>query len=132
MVTVLFVCTRNAGRSQIATAFFNRLADPTKGYAISAGMEPAGELHPIVIAAMREEGIDLSGERPTRLTPALATRANLLVAMAGREAQRFGSGVEVLNWDLPDSKDLPLEEVRALRDDIKQCVTALVHERQLT
>src|SRR2546425_2085584 len=86
VTTVLFACTHNAGRSQMAAAFFNALADPMKARAISAGTEPAEAVHPEVVDAMREAGVDLTAAQPRRLTPALASQAALLVTMGCREA----------------------------------------------
>ena len=81
MTTVLFACVHNAGRSQMAAAFFNALADPAKAHAQSAGTRPADRVHPVVIEAMREEGVDLSGTTPRRLTPELARGAGWLITM---------------------------------------------------
>ena len=74
MKTVIFACVHNAGRSQMAAAFFNKLADPAKARALSAGTTPGERVYPEVVAVMREEGIDLSGARPQKLTAALAAR----------------------------------------------------------
>ena len=82
MMTVLFACVHNAGRSQIAAALFNRLADPARARAISAGTHPAGRVHPDVVASLRERGIEIAGETPQRLTPALAAGTRWLVTMS--------------------------------------------------
>jgi arsenate reductase (thioredoxin) len=81
MLTVIFACVHNAGRSQMAAALFNELADPTKAAALSAGTHPGERIHPEVVAVMREVGIDLSGLRPQKLTAALASQAQLLITM---------------------------------------------------
>ncbi|MEQ1572633.1 MAG: arsenate reductase ArsC, partial [Vicinamibacterales bacterium] len=81
MTTVLFACIHNAGRSQMAAALFNQLADPTKARALSAGTQPGRRVHPEVVEAMREAGANLSHVVPTRLTPELASQAQLLVTM---------------------------------------------------
>ena len=84
MVTVIFACVHNAGRSQMAAAFFNAAADPGRAHALSAGTEPAAHVHPEVVEVMREVGVDLSRAQPTRLTPELAAGASLLVTMGLR------------------------------------------------
>ena len=81
MKTVIFACVHNAGRSQMAAAFFNKLANPAKAGALSAGTNPGGRVHPEVVAVMQEEGIDLSGARPQKLTRELAAEAQLLITM---------------------------------------------------
>jgi arsenate reductase len=126
---VLFACVHNAGRSQMAAAFFDALADPATAGAISAGTEPADAVHPEVVDAMAEVGIDLRRARPRRLTPALAAEATVLVTMGCGEACPVVPGVERLDWSLPDPKGASRERVRAIRDDIRARVTALVHER---
>jgi arsenate reductase (thioredoxin) len=126
MRTVLFACIHNAGRSQMAAAFFNALADPAKARAISAGTEPAEHVHPEVVEAMREVGFDLADTTPTRLTDALAARAQLLVTMGCGEACPFVPGLRREDWDLPDPKGQPPERVRAMRDDIRRRVAQLV------
>ena len=129
MATVLFACVHNAGRSQMAAAFFNAMADPTKVRAVSAGTEPAAFVQPEVVAAMREVGIDLGGITPRLLTLALAAQAVLLVTMGCGEACPFVAGVEWEDWDLPDPKGLPPERVPALRDEIRLRVKRLLTAR---
>ncbi len=131
MTTVLFACTHNAGRSQMAAAFFNRLAPPTKAVAVSAGTQPGGAVHPIVITAMEEVGIDLRARRPQLLTPELASRANLLITMGCGDSCPFVPGLEVEDWPLPDPKDRSLAEVRVIRDDVLQRVESLIRLRHL-
>ena len=129
MKTALFACIHNAGRSQMAAAFFTALADPTRATALSAGTEPADRVHPEVVEVMREVGVDVSGARPTRLTDDLARGASLLVTMGCGESCPFVPGLERLDWNLPDPKGLPLERVRAIRDDIRAHVLELVRSR---
>jgi arsenate reductase len=126
MITVLFACVRNAGRSQMAAAFFNRLADPAKASAISAGTEPGDSVHPEVVDAMREVGIDLARVRPRRLTPALASEAGLLVTMGCGEACPLVPGLQREDWSLPDPKGQPPECVRVIRDEIRRHVEKLL------
>jgi arsenate reductase len=126
MTTVLFACTHNAGRSQMAAAFFNRRADPRKARAISAGTRPGDRVHPVVLTAMREAGIDLEAARPQRLTPDLASQAQLLVTMGCEEACPVVPGARVEDWPLQDPKDQPVERVRAIRDEIRQRVDQLI------
>ncbi len=129
MKTAIFACIHNAGRSQMAAAFFTALADPTRATALSAGTEPAERVHPEVVEVMREVGVDVSGARPTRLTDELARGAALLVTMGCGESCPFVPGLERLDWNLPDPKGLPLERVRAIRDDIRARVLELVRRR---
>src|SRR5437762_7789020 len=82
MITVLFACVHNAGRSQMAAAWFNALADPMKSRATSAGTHPGSQVHPSVVEAMREAGIDVVGARPQRLTDALASQAQWQIGRA--------------------------------------------------
>ena len=127
-MTVLFACTHNAGRSHMAAAFFNQLADPAKARAISAGTQPAPNVHPAVATVMKEVGIDLSAARPQRLTPQLTMTASLLITMGCGEECPYVPGVEVQDWELPDPKDLPVELVRAIRDEIGHRVQILVSQ----
>lgn len=129
MKTAIFACIHNAGRSQMAAAFFTALADPTRATALSAGTEPAERVHPEVVEVMREVGVDVSGARPTRLTDELARGASLLVTMGCGESCPLVPGLERLDWNLPDPKGLPLERVRAIRDDIRARVLELVRSR---
>jgi arsenate reductase len=126
---VLFACVHNAGRSQMAAALFNALADPARAHALSAGTRPGPAVHPEVADAMREVGIDLSSARPRLLTPELAGTATLLITMGCGEECPYIPGVERGDWALPDPKGRPLEEVRAIRDEIRRRVAALVETR---
>ncbi len=129
MTLVLFACVHNAGRSQMAGAFFNALVDPSRARALSAGTEPGTQVHPVVVEAMRERGIDLADVRPTRLTPELASQAALLVTMGCGEACPVIPGLERDDWPLPDPKGQPMETVRAIRDTIEAHVRALITAR---
>ncbi len=128
MNTVLFACVHNAGRSQMAAAWFTQLADPAKAQAVSAGTAPGPAVHPEVIAAMRDAGIDLTGQRPRLLTDDLAGSADLLVTMGCGEVCPVVPGLARLDWDLPDPKGLPIGEVRAIRDEVRARVLALLRE----
>jgi len=126
---VIFACVHNAGRSQMAAAFFNELADPERARAISAGTQPADAIHPVVVEVMKEAGIDVSGQRPRRITPELARNARLLVTMGCGDQCPFVPGLELSDWPLPDPKDRPLAEVRTIREDIHLRVLRLVTSR---
>ena len=129
MATALFVCLHNAGRSQMSAALFERAA-AGRHRALSAGSEadPDGRLHPQVIEVMRELGIDLSDRRPQRLTDELAEAADVVVTMGCGDACPYIPGKRYLDWELPDPKGRPIEEVRATRDDIAARVQKLVEE----
>jgi arsenate reductase (thioredoxin) len=126
---VLFACVHNAGRSQMAAALFNQVADPEKAEALSAGTKPGTAVHPEVRDVMQEIGIDLSSAHPRRLTDELARDLNVLITMGCGEECPYVPGVERADWALPDPKGRPLEEVRAIRDEIKARVAALVESR---
>lgn len=126
---VLFACVHNAGRSQMAAALFNLLADPGKAVAVSAGTEPAERVHPEVLEAMGELGIDLSRARPTKLTPDLARGSALLVTMGCGEACPALPGVAVEDWPLADPKGQPIGRVREIREEIRERVRRLVEAR---
>ncbi len=126
MKTVVFACVHNAGRSQMAAALFNNLADPTKARAASAGTNPGERVHPEVVSVMREEGIDLTEARPQRLTPELASRAQLLITMGCGDECPSVPGLRRDDWPLEDPKGQPLERVREIKNDIRRRVEALV------
>ena len=126
MTTVLFACVHNAGRSQMAAAFFNTLANPQKVRALSAGTHPGDRVHPEVVTAMKEVGIDLSGAHPTRLTLFLAQQAQMLVTMGCGDECPYVPGVQRDDWPLEDPKGKPLDDVRAIRDEIRSRVEALI------
>ena len=129
MKNVIFACLHNAGRSQMAAAFFNALSEPEKVWAQSAGTQPAEGVHREVIEVMREEGIDLATAEPKLLTDELAAHASLLVTMGCGEACPLVPGLERADWNLPDPKGQPLEVVRKIRDEIRLRVAELIEER---
>ena len=126
MKTVLFACVQNAGRSQMAAVWFNKLADPTKATAISAGTQPGDRVHPEVQAVMQEAGIDLANVRPQLLTAELARTATLLITMGCGEACPYIPGLRREDWPLPDPQGQPIESVRAIRDEIRSRVEDLL------
>ena len=125
MAGVLFVCLHNAGRSQMSQALFERAASG-RHRAASAGTTPAERVHPEVVEAMRELDIDLADRQPKRLTDELAQEADVVVTMGCGDECPYIPGKRYLDWDLPDPKGRPVEEVRALRDDIDRRVQELV------
>ena len=126
MIRILFACVHNAGRSQMAAALFNQLADPSLAQAISAGTEPATHIHPEVLNAMREVGIELEGVTPQFLSADLASQANILVTMGCGESCPVVPGAKREDWELPDPKGQPLERVRQIRDEIRRRVHEMV------
>ena len=128
-VTVLFACTHNAGRSQMAAVLFNALANPHRARALSAGTDPAIEVHPEVVQVMGELGVDLAPVIPRILTDEMARNANLLVTMGCGEACPVVQGLERMDWPLDDPRGRPVEEVRRIREEIRTRVGALVGER---
>ena len=131
VLRVIVACIHNAGRSQIAAAFFNQLADPLKALAVSAGTEPGERVHPEVLAVMREVGIDLSHAKPQRLTEEMAKDAQLLITMGCGDKCPYVPGLRRDDWSLRDPKGLPMEEVRAIRDEIRLRVQELVRQEQV-
>jgi arsenate reductase (thioredoxin) len=127
MSTVLFVCLHNAGRSQMSQALFDRAADG-RHRALSAGTTPAERVHPEVVEVMREIGIDVSGNQPQLLTRELAEHADVVVTMGCGEKCPYIPGKRYLDWDLPDPKGRPPDEVRAIREEISRRVSELVAE----
>lgn len=129
MIKVIFACVHNAGRSQMAAAFFNQLADNEKAEAVSAGTEPGLRVHPEVLTAMQEVGIDLRNAKPQKLTEELARDAQLLVTMGCGDKCPYVPGLRRDDWPLRDPKGRPMEEVRAIRDEIRGRVQSLLgHE----
>jgi len=124
--TVMFACVHNAGRSQMAAAFFNALADPHKARAVSAGTQPGERVHDVVIDAMREVGVDLHAAVPRLLTPELAKDVTWLITMGCGDACPVVPGVRRDDWPLDDPRGQPLERVRQIRDDIRQRVEAFL------
>lgn len=131
MEKVIFACVHNAGRSQMAAAFFNQLADPTKAKAVSAGTDPGLRVHPEVLTIMQEVGIDLSGAKPQKLTQELANDASLLITMGCGDNCPYVPGLRRDDWPLKDPKGLPVEEVRMIREDIKRRVAGLLKTENL-
>ena len=129
MITVIFACIHNAGRSQMAAAWFNALADASQARAVSAGTEPGTRVHPEVLAAMREVGIDLSLQKPQKLSDELAREAQLLVTMGCGEQCPVVPGLRRADWPLEDPKGKSIERVREIRDEVRERVqTLLAHE----
>jgi arsenate reductase len=126
MTTVLFACVQNAGRSQMAAAWFNLLADPVEARAISAGTDPATAVHPEVVAAMREVGADLSDAATTKLTPEVANLAQRFVTMGCGDQCPVVPGAIREDWPLEDPKGKPIATVRVIRDEIRARVEALI------
>ena len=129
MANVMFVCLHNAGRSQISRALFERKAG-TRHQARSAGSEadPAGHVHPEVVEVMRELDLDLADRVPQKLTTEAAERADVVVTMGCGDECPYIPGKRYIDWDLTDPKGLPIDQVRAIRDDIAKRVEALVAE----
>jgi arsenate reductase len=126
MTTVLFACVHNAGRSQMAAAWFNLLSDPAKARAISAGTEPGPRVHPEVIAAMNEVGLDLSAAATSKLTTDLARRAEMLITMGCGDQCPVVPGLTRDDWPLEDPKGKDIARVRQTRDEIRRRVEVLL------
>jgi arsenate reductase (thioredoxin) len=132
MRTFIFACVHNAGRSQMSAAFFNQLADPELARGISAGTQPAEHVHPVVVDAMREVGIDLSNAKPQKLTAELAQNAEMLVTMGCGDECPYVPGLRRDDWPLPDPKGQGIESVRRTRDEIKRRILQLLAQEQLS
>lgn len=126
MQTYIFACVHNAGRSQMAAAFFNQLAAPEKARAVSAGTEPGSRVHPEVLDVMQEIGIDLSNAQPQLLTQDLAQAGSMLITMGCGEKCPYVPGLRREDWPLRDPKGLPLDEVRTVRDEVRMRVLDLI------
>ena len=134
MKTVVFACVHNAGRSQMAVAFFSALVDPRRGRGVSAGTQPGARVHAEVVTAMREAGIDLSNATPQRLTDDLMLTASVLVTMGCCECGEdcpFMPGLRREDWPLEDPKGQTVAAVRRIRDDIRDRVRKFVDREQL-
>ena len=131
MKTYLFACVHNAGRSQMAAAFFNLLADRDQARAISAGTIPGDRVHPEVVAAMSEVGVDLTDVRPQELTTELASGTDVLVTMGCGEECPHVPGARVEDWPLEDPKGKPLDVVKRIRDEIRTRVENLIRLDQV-
>ena len=127
MVTVLFICIHNAGRSQMAEAFFNKLSEG-RHRGISAGSRPADTVNPVVVEAMREVGFDISSKKPKRLDKEMILEADLAITMGcGEDACPIVPN-ELRDWQLEDPSGKPIEVVRKIRDEIRFKVSALIKE----
>jgi len=126
MNTVIFACVHNAGRSQMAAAWFNALADATKARAISAGTDPGTKVHPEVLEVMREVGVDLSDRTPQKLTDDLARGAQLLITMGCGEQCPVVPGLRRDDWPLEDPKGKAIARVRQIRDEVRARVVDLL------
>ncbi len=131
MQTVIFACVHNAGRSQMSAAFFNQYADPAKALAISAGTQPAERVHPVVVEAMLEVGVDLRDAKPQKLTSEVASEAALLVTMGCGDDCPYVPGLRRDDWPLPDPKGQSLDSVRKTRDEIRERVLDLLVKEKL-
>jgi len=131
MKSYVFACVHNAGRSQMAAAWLNRLADPQKARAISAGTQPGTRVHPEVLAAMNEVDIDLSAAVPQKLTDELARGASMLVTMGCGEACPVVPGLRREDWPLEDPKGKPVERVREIRDEVRARIEDLIRREGL-
>ena len=126
MMTLLFVCIHNSGRSQMAEAFFNRLAEG-KFKAVSAGTNPADAINPTVVEAMTEVGMDISSKKPKLLTPEMVESADRVVTMGcGMETICPATLVESEDWELEDPQGKPIEKVREIRDEIRARVIKML------
>ena len=126
MTTVLFACVHNAGRSQIAAALFNKYADRSKARAISAGTQPAARVHPEVVAAMKQRGMDVSNATPQKLTPELASQSNWLITMGCGDECPVVPGVKRDDWPIQDPKGQSPQVVASIIDDIDRRVQEFV------
>ena len=131
MIKIIFACVHNAGRSQMAAAFFNQLADLSKAEAISAGTDPGPRVHPEVLAAMQEIGIDLSNAKPQKLTEDLVRKAQLLITMGCGDNCPYVPGLSRDDWPLRDPKGQAMDEVRKIRDEIRARVQLLLAQEGL-
>jgi arsenate reductase len=126
MQKVIFACVHNAGRSQMSAAFFNQFADPKLALAISAGTQPAEQVHPVVVEAMLEVGIDLRHAKPQKLTLELAQGADMLITMGCGDDCPYVPGLRRDDWPLPDPKGQGIDAVRRTRDEISARVLELL------
>ncbi|MCX6648528.1 MAG: arsenate reductase ArsC [Candidatus Bathyarchaeota archaeon] len=127
MVTVLFICVHNAGRSQMSEAIFNSLAGG-RHRSISAGSQPSAEVNPLVVQALREIGLDISGNKPKKLTKEMVMRADIAVTMGCGEDACPVVPNELREWKIEDPHGQPIEKVREIRDEIRGRVVALIEE----
>ena len=123
--TVLFLCTHNAGRSQMALGFFNRIAGD-RAVAYSGGSEPADQINPAAVAVMAEKRIDIAGEQPKRWTDEMVEAADVVVTMGCGDTCPFVPGRRYEDWTLPDPAGQPIDAVRPVRDEIEARVRELL------
>lgn len=126
MLRVIFACVHNAGRSQMAAAWFNALANPELVQALSAGTEPADRPHPEVVTALAEIGIDISGAQPQFLDQSMAESAHWLITMGCGEKCPVVPGLKREDWPIEDPKGQSVERVREIRDDLRDRVDAFI------
>lgn len=131
MKTYVFACVHNAGRSQMAAAWLTQLANPARARAVSAGTQPGSRVHPEVLTAMKEVGVDLSAAVPQKLTDELARGATMLITMGCGEACPVVPGLRREDWPLDDPKAQPLERVREIRDEVRRRVEDLIRREEL-
>jgi arsenate reductase len=129
--TVLFLCTHNAGRSQMALGFFNRLA-ADRAIAYSGGSEPADKINPAAVTVMAEQGIDITGEQPKRWTDEMVEAADVVVTMGCGDTCPFIPGRRYEDWTLPDPAGQPVDAVRPVRDEIEARVLELLTSLGIT
>jgi arsenate reductase len=131
MKTIIFICVHNAGRSQMAEAFFNQMAGG-KARAISAGSKPADKVNPVAVEVMREVGLDISRNIPRLLTPELLDGVNYAITMGcGEDAACPAAWVKTEDWALEDPSGKPLETIRKIRDEIKTRVMKLIADLRI-
>ena len=129
VTAVIFACVHNAGRSQMAAAFFNQMADPALARAVSAGTQPADRVYLEVVASMREVGVDLTDARPRLLTPELSRDTQWLITMGCGDECPVLSGVRREDWPVPDPRGRPADEVRAVRGEIRERISKLIAQQ---
>jgi arsenate reductase (thioredoxin) len=131
MKTYIFACVHNAGRSQMASAFFNQFVDPKLASALSAGTAPVAHVHPEVVRVMYEEGVDLSKTQPQKLTHELVDNATALITIGCGEDWPPVPGLKRIDWPIDDPRAKDIPTVRAIRDSIKRLVLDLVRSEKL-
>lgn len=132
MQIYIFACVHNAGRSQMAAAFFNLFADPKRARSFSAGTAPVAHVHPEVVRVMREEGIDLAKNQPQKLTHELVNRADVLITVGCGEDWPSVAGLKRINWPVADPRAKDIPTVRAIRNEIKLRVLDLLLKEGLS
>ena len=125
--TVLFVCIHNAGRSQMAAGYMRELSG-NRVEVLSAGSEPKDQINPVAVQVMAEEGIDIAGEQPKILTTEAVKEADVVITMGCGDTCPIFPGKRYEDWELTDPAGRPVDEVRPIRDDIKQRVQSLLTE----